>query len=83
MKCPNCGSTDFEYTNWNDEKTGKIMHKCNKCYHLFITKEVLIDVTGRNDIGNILMGKDVEASLERIRKKYRPIDKIKKELEGR
>ena len=81
MKCLNCGSTSFEYTNYYDEKTQKIMHRCLKCNRLFITKDELIDVTFSNDIGNILMGIDIEASLARIKKKYLPLHKLKKKLQ--
>jgi len=81
VKCLNCGGTDFEYTNWFDEKTQRVMYQCNSCFHLYITKEILIDVTDKNDIGNILMGRDIEASLRRIENIYRPLDKLKKELE--
>lgn len=81
MKCPNCSGTQFNYTNWYDEQTQKIMRLCINCNHLFIATETLIDVTNRNDIGNILMGFDMEASLKRIEEKFKPLDKVKKELE--
>lgn len=81
MSCPNCGGT-LEYTNWYDEKTQKVMYKCYKCSRLFIEGEIpLVDVTDRNDIGNILMGRNLRESLKRIEKKFKPLDKLKKALE--
>jgi len=81
MKCTHCGCTEFEYTNWYDKKTGKIIYRCVDCNHLYITEETLVDVTLRNDIGKILQGIDMEASIARIEKEYGPLDQAKKRLE--
>jgi len=79
--CPNCGANSWDWTNWVDEETQLHIFRCNKCDHLFIEKTYFVDVTFRNDIGKILMGIDVEASLERIKKIYEPLDEGLKKLE--